>query len=81
MQNNKFPKQNNYKLLQKRHRTSGPQVTDKESSVERPDYHQFEKNMQRMNPRMNGSKNPRLDKLDKKMTAQSQQMNQNQMVQ
>lgn len=81
LQNNRFQKVNNYKLLQKRHRASGgvpAQVSEKETSLDRMDYHHFEKNVQRMNPRLAGSKNPRLDKLDKKY---AQQYSQNQMVQ
>lgn len=80
LQNNRFQKANNFKLLQKRHRASGApaQGSEKETSLDRMDYHQFEKNVHRMNPRMAGSKNPRLDKLEKKY---AQQYSQNQMVQ
>lgn len=67
LQNNRAQKQN-YKMLQKRHRISGPQGNDKEIGQDRLDYHYFEKNVSRMNPRVSGSKNPRLDKLEKKFT-------------
>ena len=39
-------------------------------------YHNFEKNLAKMNPRMAGSKNPRMEKLEKKMNQSNLMQNQ-----
>jgi hypothetical protein len=65
MINNRFPKRND-KLLQKRQRTEGPAAKDDKDITNGLNYNNFEKNLTKTNPRMAGSKNPRLEKQDKK---------------
>lgn len=72
LKENRFPKRTD-KLLSKRQRTEGPITkvdkvnSDDKDIADRVNYHNFEKNLQKMNPRMAGAKNPRLDKQDKKV--------------